>query len=229
MGIQKLTQFFHTMCLCFRLTHIKSNLWLHIFPVIYHSIVHIDRIPHNISQETNGILMKPFCWMNHHIPALFFVSPFTDRNDFPCGTICYFPPFPDIIPVIHLQHCRIQMIHQMYFQTIFRCRMERCHNIHLLNFVRIRFCPFIIFSGCTVSRIDLCSGILQFLRKFRTITVTECICSPLIHDLQCLRHHIQICRYGYTTFVLLHYLCPPFSFSIIVILFFSSVILPSLI
>ena len=123
-SIQEVTQFFHTMCFCFWLTHIKSNLRFYILPVIDYRIIHVDRIPHDISQKADGIFMEPFYRMDNHISAFFFVRPFTYRNHFSGSTVYHFPPSLNIIPVIDFQHIRIQMIHQMNLQGIFRCGMK---------------------------------------------------------------------------------------------------------
>ena len=97
------------------------------------------------------------------------------------------------------------MIHQMDFQSIRHCRVKGCHDIHLLDFFRMCLCPGIILSSGIISCINLCAGFLQLCRKFRSVTVTDGICTPLIQHFQCLRDHIQICRNGHSSFCFAHH------------------------
>ncbi len=58
MLLNKLTQPLQRIGVCLGLTHIKGNLMLHVLPLIYHCIVHMHGIPHNISEEAHGIVME---------------------------------------------------------------------------------------------------------------------------------------------------------------------------
>ena len=155
MCVQKSAQTLHRICSCFRLTHIKCDLWFHILPFIYYCIVHMYRIPHNICQETYRIFMKWLCSSEYYITCFFDIAPLSCRHCFSGGSIHNFPPSVNIVSRIYCQHIRIQMIHQMNLQFI-RCScMERCHDIHLLDFLRICLCPDIILTGCIISCIYL--------------------------------------------------------------------------
>ena len=46
------------------------------------------------------------------------------------------------------------MVHKMNRQLILYCRIERCHNIHLLNLVGIGLSPGIVLPGGVVGGID---------------------------------------------------------------------------
>ena len=84
-----------------------------------------------------------------------------------------------------------------------RC-MKRSHNIHLLNLIRIRLRPYIIFSGCIICCVYLRIHLLQFFRIIGTIAVTNRICAPFLYDIQCFFYHIQVCRDRNSAFVLTH-------------------------
>jgi len=71
----KFAQTFHGIFFCLRLTHIKSNLFFKVCPAICHSIVHMYRVPHNVSQETDGVVMKFLCIVNGHVSGFFAVLP----------------------------------------------------------------------------------------------------------------------------------------------------------
>jgi len=117
-GIKESAEALQGMSSCFWLAHIKGDLRLYIFPVVYHCIVHMYRIPHNISQEADGILMERFYRCNYHISARFIIMPLTCRNHCSCGTVDYFPPLCDIIACVHLQHIRVQVVHKVDLQFV---------------------------------------------------------------------------------------------------------------
>ena len=193
MGFQETAETFQRILSCGRLTYVKGHLRLHVLPVVDNCIVHMNRIPHNICKKAYGILMKRNC-LNPDISGLFMIRPFFAWNRLSCGAVHNLPPFADIISCIYSKHIRVKMIHQVNFQRFFHCCVDGCHNIHLLDLFRMRFCPVVILTCCVISCIDLGSGILQFLRKLCSVTVTDGICAPLFHNIKCLSDHVQICR-----------------------------------
>ena len=118
MSVQKAAQAFQRMRPGLRLPDIKGNLRFYIFPVIYYCIVHMNRVPHDISQKTYGIFMEQFCRLDYYIPVFFLIGPFGGGDYFSCSSVYYFPPSCNIIMGIYFQHIRIQMIHQMNFQFV---------------------------------------------------------------------------------------------------------------
>ena len=111
------------------------------------------------------------------------------------------------------------MVHQMDRQFAPHRRIKRGHDIHLLDLIRVRFCPFIILSCRVICRIDFCIYFFQFFRIIRPIAVTDGVSSPPFHQFQCLRHNVQICRYCYSSARgLFHSLLPPCLFYISIIL-----------
>ena len=80
------------------------------------------------------------------------------------------------------------MIHQMDAELISRRVVERCHNVHLLNLIRVGFCPCVVFPGGVISRVNLCIHIPKLGRIICSVTVTDGICAPPLYKLQCLRN-----------------------------------------
>ena len=194
---------------CRRLTYIKSDLRLYILPFVYHCIVHMYRIPHDVCKKTYCIFVKFLRRLDHDISTLRIVRPVFCFYGLTCRTVNHFPPSVNIVSCIDRKHVRIQVIHQMNFKFFFYCCMERSHNIHLLDFFRMCLRPCIIFTCCIISRIDLRTGIFQFLRKLCAITVTDCICAPFSHNIQCFLNHIKVCRYCHTSFFCCHFYILP--------------------
>ncbi|CDD87270.1 unknown [Blautia obeum CAG:39] len=159
MRIKETAETLQGMRSCLWLTHIKSDLRLHVLPVIYNCIIHMYRVPHDICQEADGIFMKKLRRCDHNISALFVIRPLVCRNDFACGTVNDFPPSGDIVTGIYFQHVRVEMVHKVDLKFLICCCMERAHDVHLLDLIRICLCPCVIFSCCIVGSVDLCTRI----------------------------------------------------------------------
>ena len=102
MTLQKFSQTLLGILFSLRLTDIKCDLFFHTLPVISHRIIHMNRIPHNISQKTYRIIMKSLRRFDRHIPGLLTVTPLRHRNHFSRRTVNDFPPSLDIIMRIYL-------------------------------------------------------------------------------------------------------------------------------
>ena len=154
MLLYKFAQALHGISVGFRLSHIKGNLMFHILPVVDHRIIHMYRVPHNISQETYGIVMERRS-LNGNLSVCFVIGPVPGGNNFACGSVNHFPPTFDIIPAVGRQHVGIEPLHQPDTQKRFCCRVKRRHHIHLLNFVGIGICPCVVFSCGVIGGIYL--------------------------------------------------------------------------
>ena len=205
MAVQETAETLQGMGSCLWLAHIKGDLGLYVLPVVYHCVVHMYRVPHNICQEAYGVLMEKLRRGDYHISGLFVVGPAGYRHCFACGAVYNFPPSCNVVTGVDLQHIRVKVIHQVNFQCLRNCGVEGAHNVHLLDLVRVGFCPGVVFSCGVVSGVDLRSGVLQFLGKFRSVAVTDGVCAPLVHNIQCLFYHIQVCWYGNTSFFCFHF------------------------
>ena len=155
-ALQEAAQALHRICLCLRLPDIEGDLFLYILPSVRHCIVHMYRIPHDVSQKAHSIIMVQPGGADHHVTGFLIIIPDTIRDDFPCRAVNHFPPAADVITCVYRKHVRIEMAHQVDTQCLFRSIMEICHNIHLLHFVHVCLCPFVVFSRCIICRIYLC-------------------------------------------------------------------------
>ena len=102
-GLEILPEPVHGKLVCLRLTYIKGDLLFKISPAVGDCIVHVYRIPHDVSQEAYRIIMEFFCSVDDHIPGLAAVLPGRYRNRLTGGSVYDFPPTPDIVPVVYFQ------------------------------------------------------------------------------------------------------------------------------
>ena len=176
----------------FRLAYIEGDLVFKILPLIGHCIIHMYRIPDNISQKANRILMKGRRLMKDYTALFFFIIPVGWRYRLTCGTIHHLPPSADIISGIHLHQFIRDSLHERNFQRIPHRRIKAGHDITLLNLIRVSLCPHIILSGGIIGRINFCSCAGQFFGELRTVTIPDGICPPAFHYLDCFGNNVQI-------------------------------------
>ena len=112
MGVKKFAKPFKRMCSCFRLTNVKCYLRLNV-PFIYHRIIHMYRIPHNVSKKTNRIFMERSTVINSNVAAFLVIIPRSRCNYFTRSSVNNLPPSCDIVTVIYFKHIRIKIIHKM--------------------------------------------------------------------------------------------------------------------
>ena len=224
--VQELAQPLHGMGVGLGLAHIKGDLRLRIFPVVDHRVIHIHRVPHNVGQKADGVLVEGHS-TDHHIAALPIITPVLYRHRRTGGAVHHFPPTLNIIISIHLQHCRVQVVHQVDLQRVLHRRMERGHNVHLLHLVRVRLGPGVVLAGGAVGGVDLGAGVFQLLGELCAVAVTQGVCAPALHNFFGLGHHIQVGGDGDSALSVCHSLLPQSSLlSAGTTVLFTSFILP---
>ena len=188
----ELTQPLHGELVGLGLTNIKGDLVFKVLPVIGDCIIHVDRIPDQVGQECHGILMEGFRLGNYNTAGFCMVVP-SIRGDRPTdGTIHDFPPALDVVTGIDFHQLRGNALHQRDLQSTLGCGMEAGHDVALLHFLGIGFCPGIVLTGGVVGGVNLCILILQLGREIGAVAVTDGICTPALHDFQSLGNHIQV-------------------------------------
>ena len=105
------------MCSCLWLTNIKGNLRFNIFPLVDNSVVHMNRVPHNVSKETYRILVERCALVDCYIARCLVISPIGRSNNLTCCAVDNLPPSCDVVTVVDLEHIGIKMIHKMNFKS----------------------------------------------------------------------------------------------------------------
>ena len=154
MRFDKFSQTLHGIYMSLWLPHIKRNLVLHILPVIDHRIVHMYRIPHNICKKAYGIIMKRDA-SDNDLSCFLLIGPVRDRNHLSSTPVNHLPPAGNIIPAVRREHIGIKSFHQTDAKRFPRRRIDRSHQIHLLNFIGILPRPLVILSRRIIGRIYL--------------------------------------------------------------------------
>ena len=185
----ELAQALHGILVGLGLTHVKGDLVLKIRPAVGGSVVHMHRVPDEVSQKTDGILMERYGLYGHTAVG---VAPLLRRHGLTGGSIHDLPPAGDVVVGVHLHQLRADALHQRDGHGVAGCGVEAGHDVALLHLVRVRLGPCVILAGGIIGGVDLCIGILQLLRKVGAVAVADGISTPLFQNFQRFGHHVQV-------------------------------------
>ena len=157
-----------------------------ITPVIGDVVVHLSRIPDRIYKERNCVLMERSCILNCYKIFFLIYFPTGNRYNFPCSTVDDFPPFFRIVYIVSDYLLSVIAIKKINGHSIFCCYIMFRHKKHLLAFIHMLLCEFIVSSRNKISSINLgvqcfCSGV-----KFCSVTVAQSVRSPTVQHFFCL-------------------------------------------
>ena len=96
----------------FGLTHVKGDLMFHPLPVIDHRIVHMNRIPDQISEEAHRIFMPGHRLFQDHTAVFLLILPLLHRHRCSETSVHHFPPAFPVIPGINHQKFVADPFHQ---------------------------------------------------------------------------------------------------------------------
>ena len=75
-----------------RLSHVESNLMFKVFPVVGNRIVHMYRIPDNVSQKADRVFMERNGIMNDHTALFLLIFPMICGHNITGRTVDNLPP-----------------------------------------------------------------------------------------------------------------------------------------
>ena len=162
-------QALHGKCVGLGLAYVEGDLVLHVLPVVDHRVVHMNRVPHDVGQEADCIIVKWDGADDHLSVALVIVPagcgnrlsvafaavPAGWRDDLPGAPVDDLPPAGDVVPGVGGQHVSVQTLHQRDAQRIRRCGVNGGHKVHLLDLVGVGFGPGVVLAGGVVGGVDL--------------------------------------------------------------------------
>ena len=172
----KFAQALHGILVGLGLTYVKGDLVLKIRPAVGGGVVHVHRVPDEVSQKTDGILMERYGLHGH---AAVRIVPLLRRHGLTGGAVHDLPPAGDVVVGVHLHQLRADALHQRDGDGVARGGVEPGHDVALLHLVRVRLGPCVILAGGIIGGVDLCIGILQLLWKVGAVAVADGIGTPL--------------------------------------------------
>ena len=153
----------------------------------------MNRVPDDIGQESDGILVEGFAVCNFHAAGRFVVLPVFGGNHGPGGPVHNLPPALDIVPCIDLQQFRADALHQRNGEGVSGSRVEVGHNVALLDFIGIGLCPGVVLAGGVVGGVNFGILPLEFGGEIGAVAVPDGIRTPFFQNLQGLGYNVQVC------------------------------------
>ena len=172
----ELAQALHGILVGLGLTHVKGDLVLKIRPAVGGSVVHMHRVPDEVSQKTDGILMERYGLYRHTAVG---VAPLLRRHGLTGGSIHDLPPAGDVVVGVHLHQLRADALHQRDGHGVAGGGVKAGHDVALLYLVRVCLCPCVVLAGGIVGGVDLGVRILELLREVGAVAVADGISTPL--------------------------------------------------
>ena len=85
-----------------RLSHVKCNLVLHIFPAVGNKIIHMYRVPDDEGQEADRIIVETLRLCHNNLSGRLVVTPLIRRHYLSGRAVNHLPPAFDVIDGIGL-------------------------------------------------------------------------------------------------------------------------------
>ena len=162
------------------LTDVKGDLVFKVLPIVGNSVVHMDRVPDEVGQEAHGVVVESLRRVNDHAAALSVVAPGIGSEGLTGGTVHDLPPALDVIPGIHLHKLGADALHQRNGQSAASSGVEPSHDVALLDFVGVSFCPGVVLAGGIVGGVHLGIHTLEFLRVVGAVAVPDGVGAPAL-------------------------------------------------
>ena len=197
----ELAQALHGIGAGLRLAHVKGDLVLDALPVVDHGVIHMHRIPDQIAEEGNGVLVVRRRLIDDDKAV--FIAPAVRGDNLAGRTVHNLPPAGDIIAGVRLQELGGKVIHQLNLQRLFPRHAEARHDVALLHLVRVRLRPCVILAGGIIGRIHLRAHLAQLGREIGAVAVADGVRTPAGKQFKRLRYDVDIGRDRYAAAKLL--------------------------
>ena len=188
----KLAQALHGKLVGLGLTHVKGDLVLKVLPVVGDGVIHVHRIPDEIGQEADGVVVEKLRLVQHHTAALLIIAPLVGRHRLAGGAVHHFPPALDVVPGVHLHQLRADALHQRDGQGSLAGSIKAGHDVALLHLVRVGLSPSVVLTGGVIGGVHLGVDAFELLGIIGAVTVPDGVRPPALQQLQSLGHHVHI-------------------------------------
>ena len=194
-ALQEGAQALQAECMRLGLAHVEGDLVLKVLPIVDDGVVHVHRVPDEVAQEADRVLMIGLGVMDgHHAVG---IGPLGRVHDSALGAVHDLPPAVDVVAGVDLHQLRRYALHQRDDQLRPRRGMEPRHDVALLHLVRVLAGPVVVLAGGVVGGIYLGAGGAQRVWEVGSVAVAQRVSAPAFHQAQGILHHVHVCGDGY--------------------------------
>ena len=155
-------------------------------PVISDVVVHLSRVPDCVYEERNSVLVERHSIFDCYKILVLIHFPAGNRHNFPCCTVDDFPPFLRVVYIVGDNLFSVISVEKINGHCIFGCYIMFRHKKHLLAFIHMLLCKFVVSPCDKISCIDLGVQCFRSGVKLCSITVTKSVRAPAVQHFFCL-------------------------------------------
>ena len=188
----KLAQTLHGVLVGLGLTDVESDLVLKVLPIVGDRVVHMHRVPDQIGQEADGVLMEGLRLLQHHAARRPVVVPLASVQHPAGGAVDDLPPALDVVPGVDLHQLGVDTLHQGNGQLVRLGHVEARHDVALLHLIGVRLGPGVVLTRGVVGRVDLRVYALELFGIVGAVAVTDGIRAPALQKSQRFRDNVYV-------------------------------------
>ena len=179
-----------------RMVDVERDLVFLVAPVVGQMVVHLDRVPDDVGQETHRVLMPCGNAAHMHGVLVRVKRPVRRINDLAGGAVYNLPILVRVGITIRLQLLSEEAFHQRNINRIRFGENAIGQQIHLWRLIHMQRNPLVMRASREIRIVNLLAQGKHSLIQMRAIGVTNGVCSPQFGKLLGLLRKILLARQG---------------------------------
>ena len=190
----ELAQALHGELVRLGLAHVEGYLVLKVGPAVGDGVVHVHRVPDEIGEEADGVVVEGGRGRNDDAAALLVIAPLIGGDGLAQGAVHDLPPALDVVPGVDLHELAADALHELDAQLAAGRGLEAGGDVALLHLVGVGLGPGVILAGGVVGGVDLGVNGLELLGVIGAVAVADGVRAPALQQLKRLRHDVYVGR-----------------------------------
>ena len=195
----ELAQALHGELVRLGLAHVEGDLVLKVLPVVGDGVVHVDRIPDQIGEKADGVIVERGGGGNLHAAGFLVVAPCVRGEGLARRAVDHFPPAADVVAGVDLHQLGGNALHERDGERLSLAGgVEARHDVALLHLVRVGLGPCVVLAGGVVGGVDFRAHAGELFGEFGAVAVADGVGSPFFEDLNGFGNNVEVGRDGNT-------------------------------
>ena len=161
-----------------RVVDIERNLVLLVAPPVRQVVVHLDRIPDDVREERDRVLVHRRCAGDMHYARFGVHGPLLGRHHGARRTVHDFPVLVRVGVEVRLELLLEETVHQRHVHRVALRQRTLRQQVHLRGLVHVQRDPLVVCTGRKVGAVDLLAECEHGLVKVCAIGITDGISAP---------------------------------------------------
>ena len=161
-----------------RMIDIERNLVLLVAPPVRQVVVHLDRIPDDVREERDRVLVHQFRAGDVHYARFGVHGPLLGRHHGARRTVHDFPVLVRVGVEVRLELLLEETVHQRHVHRVALRQRTLRQQVHLRGLVHVQRDPLVVRAGREVGRVDLHTQRHDLVVQLRAIRVANRVGTP---------------------------------------------------